>query len=196
MAAIEKVCECSSEGCTYHGGDMWKYKHNHLQINPECRGKYFGKEAKVFFLNPQNLGSKSYYAYSQWGSSYGSLQKSEDVYYDGILYNESQYKMVRKPYKRYFLTPVRKIFKYDVMVVVGDEVFYNTVWDMRKFKLNMTKMFGKGNVSYKRLSKNLCKNFEYYTDVFDVANTDNQTSNTGFDKMVDYVVKSISVGEN
>lgn len=195
MAAIEKVCECSNKDCTYHGGDMWKYKHNHLQINPECRGKYFGKEAKVFFLNPQHLGSKSYYAYSQWGSSYGSLQKSDDVYYDGILYNESQYKMDRKPYKRYFLTPVRKVFKYEVMVVVGDEVFYNTVWDMRKFKLNMLKMFGKGNTSYKRLNKSLCKNFEYYIDVFNTIHTDHQPNNTGFDKMVDYVAKSISTGD-
>ena len=122
---------------------------------------------------------------------YGSLQKSDDVYYDGILYNESQYKMNRKPYKRYFLTPVRKVFSFDVMVVVGDEVFYNTVLDMRKFKLNMLKMFGKGNVSYKRLSKNLCKNFEYYIDVFDTIHIDNQPNNTGFDKMIDYVVKSI-----
>lgn len=195
MAAIEKVCECSNKDCTYHGGDMWKYKHNHLQINPECRGKYFGKEAKVFFLNPQHLGSEDYHAYSQCGGSYGSLQKSEDVYYDGVLYNESQYKMVIKPYMQYLLTPVRKVFKYEVMVVVGDEVFYNTVWDMRKFKLNMIKMFGKGNVSYKRLSKNLCKNFEYYIDVFNTIRIENQPNN-GFDKMVDYVAKSISVGEN
>ena len=43
MAAIEKVCECSNKDCAYHGGDMRKYKHNHLQINPECRDKYFGK---------------------------------------------------------------------------------------------------------------------------------------------------------
>ena len=191
MAAIEKVCECSNEDCTYHGGDMWKYKHNHLQINPECRGKYFGKEAKVFFLNPQHLGSKSYDAYSQWGSSYGSLQKSDDVYYDGILYNESQYKMDRKPYKRYFLTPVRKVFKYEVMVVVGDEVFYNMVWDMRKFKLNMLKMFGKGNITYKRLNKKLCKNFEYSDKVFETVLVNKQPNNTGFDKMIDYVVKNI-----
>ena len=196
MAAIEKVCECSNEDCAYHGGDMWKYKHNHLQINPECRGKYFGKEAKVFFLNPQHLGSKSYYAYSQWGSSYGSLQKSDDIYFNGKLYNEGHWVIKKNPYKQYFLTSVRKVFNYEVMVVVGDEVFYNTVWDMRKFKLNMTKMFGKGNVVYKRLNKNLCKNSEYYIDVFKTIYADNQQSNTGFDKMVDYVVKSVSVGEN
>lgn len=191
MAAIEKVCECSNKDCTYHGGDMWKYKHNHLQINPECRGKYFGKEAKVYFLNPQNLGSKSYHAYSQWGSSYGSLQKSDDIHFNGKLYNEGHWVVKKKPYKQYFLTPVRKVFKYEVMVIVGDEVFYNTVWDMCKFKLNMLKMFGKGNTSYKRLNKNLCKNFEYYIDVFNAIHIDNQPNNTGFDKMVDYVIKNI-----
>ena len=195
MAAIEKVCECSNKDCAYHGGDMWKYKHNHLQINPECRGKYFGKEAKVFFLNPQNLGNKSYHAYSQWGRSlYGSLQKSDDLYFNGKLYNEEHWIFKRKPYKQEFLTPVRKVFNFEVMVVVGDEVFYNTVWDMRKFKLNMIKMFGKGNVSYKRLGKDMCKNFEYYIDVFNTVHIDKHT-NTGFDKMVDYVAKSISVGE-
>ena len=191
MAAIEKVCECSNEDCTYHGGDMWKYKHNHLQINPECRGKYFGKEAKVFSLNPQHLGSKSYDAYSQWGSSYGSLQKSDDLYFNGKLYNEEHWIFKRNPYKQEFLTPVRKVFNFEVMVVVGDEVFYNTVCDMRKFKLNMLKMFGKGNISYKRLSKNLCKNFEYYIDVFNTIHIENQPNNTGFDKTVDYAVKNI-----
>lgn len=196
MAAIEKVCECSSEDCAYHGGDMWEYKHNHLQINPECRWKYFGKEAKVFFLNPQHLGSKSYYAYSQWGSSYGSLQKSDDIYFNGKLYNEGHWVIKKNPYKQYFLTPVRKVFKYEVMVVVGSEVFYNTVWDMRKFKLNMIKMFGNGNVTYKRLNKNLCKNFEYSNKVFRSVIAIGKHTNTGFDKMVDYVAKSISGGEN
>ena len=192
MAAIEKVCECSNKDCTYHGGDMWKYKYNHLQINPECRGKYFGKEATVYFLNPQHLGSERYYAYSKCGRSmYGSLQKSDDLYFNGKLYNEEHYIFKRKPYMQEFLTPVRKVFNFEIMVVVDDEVFYNTVWDMRKFKLNMLKMFGKGNVAYKRLNKKLCKNFEYSNKVFKTVLDDKQPSNTGFDKMVDYVVKNI-----
>jgi len=161
MAAIEKVCECSSDDCAYHGGYMWNYKHNHLQINPECRDKYFGLKAKIFIINPNYLSSDDYYAYSRWGRiSYGRLDRKDDIYFDGVLYNEEQYKMVRSPYKRYFLTPVKKVFKHEVMVIVGNEVFYNDTWDMRKFKLNMTKMFGKGNVEYKQLSKKYCAKFK------------------------------------
>lgn len=191
MAAIEKVCECSNDDCAYHGGDMWKFKHNHLQINPECRGKYFGKTAKVFFINPQHLDKDSYYAYSVWGGSYRSLDKSDDVWYDGVLYNEDQYKLVRKPYKRYFLTPIRKVFKFEVMVVVGNEVFYNDIWDMRKFKLNMTKMFGKGNVSYKRISKNECKKFSSSYSLFKSIEESLLTPNKAFNKMVNHVANSL-----
>lgn len=194
MAAIEKICECSNDNCAYHGGDMWKFKHNHLQINPECRSKYFGKEAKVFFLNPNDTANDRYDAYSQWGTSYGSLYKSNDVWYDGVLYNEEQFKMIRKPYKRYFLTSVRKVFKTEVMVIVGDEVFYNDVWDMRKFKLNMLKMFGKNKVSYKRVNKNYCKQFKNSYNVFKSI-VNNDKSNKGFDKMVNYVTSSISENE-
>lgn len=115
MAGIEKVCECSSDNCAYHGGDMWKYKHNHLQINTECRGKYFGKTAKIFYLNPLHLNSDRYYAYSTWGrTSYGSLYKSDDVVYNGKLYNEEQYVMKRKPYKQYYHTMCR-ISDYNVV---------------------------------------------------------------------------------
>lgn len=191
MAAIEKVCECSSDDCSYHGGDMWGFKHNHLQINPECRGKYFGKTAKIFYLNPQFLNSDKYYAYSQWGSSYGTLYKSEDVIYDGKLYNESQYVMKRKPYKQYFLTPVRKVFKHEVMVIVGDEVFYNDVWDMHKFKLNMQKMFGVNNVEYHKIRKSKCKMFKYSYDLFKTIEENVLVSSNGFDKMVNYVCSNI-----
>ncbi|QEP53317.1 hypothetical protein BS46_gp135 [Acinetobacter phage BS46] len=192
MAAIEKVCECSSDNCAYHGGDMWKYKHNHLQINPECRGKYFGKTAKIFYLNPLHLNSDRYYAYSTWGrTSYGSLYKSDDVVYDGKLYNEEQYVMKRKPYKRYFLTPVHKVFKHEVMVVVGDEVFYNDIWDMRKFKLNMKKMFGVNNVEYHKIRKSKCKMFKDSYSLFKTIEENVLTSNKGFDKMVNYVCSNI-----
>ena len=38
MAGIEKVCEISGE---HPGGDMYGYKHNHIQIMPEHRKHYY-----------------------------------------------------------------------------------------------------------------------------------------------------------
>lgn len=191
MAAIEKVCECSSESCSYYGGDMYKFKHNHLQINPECRSKYFGAKAQVFYLNELHLGRDYYDAYSRWGTSYHKLNKIDDVVYDGVLYNEERYKLIKTPYQYYQLTPIRKVFKQVVMVIVGDEVFYNDVWDMRKFKLNMNKLFGYGNVSYKRVNKGYCRKFQYSHDLFSTIEGGVLTNNKGFDKMVNYVCSSI-----
>jgi len=104
--------------------------------------------------------------------------------------------MDRTPYKRYFLTPVKKVFKHEVMVVVGNEVFYNDIWDMRKFKLNMIKMFGKGNVEYKQLSKKYCANFKDTYSAFkkieESLDIDEEVNYSGFDKMITYLADQIS----
>lgn len=191
MAAIEKVCECSSGNCEYHGGDMYGFKRNHLQINLECRGKYFGKSAKVFIVNKKHLDSDYYDAWSNWGGSYGRLYKSDDVYYNGKLYNEGRIKRVNNAFYSHVLVPVRKVFKYEVMVVVDDtqEVFYNEIWDLRKFKLNMSKLFGKG-VEYKRIHKKICNKFNYTYDLFECYR-DSGLINKGFDNMIAYIDDSI-----
>lgn len=188
MAGIEKVCECGKDDCVYHGGDMWKYKHNHLQINPECRYQFKDKFAKIFILNTKLLNSDWYYAYSQWGTSYGRLQKEDDVCYDGVLYNEAQYKRIVKPYNRYHLTPIRKVHQYEVAVVVGEQVFYNTIWDLRKFKLNMKKMFN--DVQYVSIRKDVAKGFNSAYDLFKGIGVEG--GNSGFDNMINYVAKAIT----
>ena len=111
-----------------------------------------------------------------------------------------QYKMVRHPYKQYFLTPVKKVFKHEVMVVVGNEVFYNDIWDMRKFKLNMIKMFGKGNIEYKQLSKKYCAKFKDTYSAFKkiekALDTTEEVNYNGFDKIVTYVADQISINKH
>ena len=179
MAMIEKVCECGKDDCEYHGGEMYSFKHNSLQINPECRGQFKDKGAKVFIVNTKLLNCEYYYAYSQWGSSYGRLYKKEDVCYDGVWYNEDQYKLVRMPYRRSHLTPVRKVHQYEVAVVVGEQVFYNHIWDLRKFKLNMSKMFK--SVEYSNIRKEVAREYEYAYELFKGLNVEG--NNYGLDNM-------------
>lgn len=179
MAMIEKVCECGKGDCEYHGGEMYSFKHNSLQINPECRTQFKEKDAKVFIVNTKLFCCEYYYAYSMWGGSYGRLYKKDDVWCDGILYNEKQYKLIRMPYRRYHLTPVHKVHQYEVAVVVGNQVFYNHIWDLRKFKLNMNKMFK--NVVYTNIRKEVAQQYKYAYDLFEGLDVDG--SNAGFDNM-------------
>lgn len=51
MAAIEKVCEFSGE---YSGWNMYRYKHNHIQIMPEYR-KLFAKCKCVLVIHKKEM---------------------------------------------------------------------------------------------------------------------------------------------
>lgn len=50
MAGIEKVCEYSGE---YPGGDMYRYKHNLIQIMPKCRKLFRGAKHTLYIFKPE-----------------------------------------------------------------------------------------------------------------------------------------------
>ena len=63
MAGIEKVCEYSGD---YPGGDMYAWKHNHIQICPKYRKLFRGQEATLYI----EYGPKLCFKYrGRWGGS-------------------------------------------------------------------------------------------------------------------------------
>lgn len=165
MAGAEKCCECPKSDCEYHAWEMYNYKRNHLQINPECRDQFKGTTAEIFMLVNQDLDSDIYHVHFGKGGWRTSLYHKDDFWWNGTLYNEGQFKRYPRPYQRICLTPVKKWFAFEVAVYVKehDMVYFNTIYDIRKFKKNMTKLFGY-LPKINRLKKKDLKGFEseYY----------------------------------
>lgn len=178
MAGIEKCCECPDDSCEYHGGAMYGFKSNHLQINPECRPQFHGLTAEIYLVKNIDLDSDHYYAYWGKGGWSTSLYHKDDFWWKGRLYNEGQYKRVNSPYQHIRLTPVKRKFCFEVAVYVKDhdQLYFNTIHDMRKFKKNMVSLFGyMPNIN--RLKKADCKGYNGEYD----AITNFVKNKTGFD---------------
>lgn len=157
MAFFEKNCECNSGNCKYHGGDMFKFKHNHLQINPECRHKFKGLKARaVIVLRDNNKSPWTTYVYKH--NQHNHTEIIYDYHYKhlvkwyGRLYDEKEeYGQVKLFDKNtmniYYSYPLRR--KDNLLVAVHvegyDNYFYNFLdgkKSLRAFRKNMRKLFG------------------------------------------------------
>src|SRR5574343_32228 len=97
MAAIEKICEYSSD---YHGWLMRKWKNNHIQICPEYR-KLFRKANHILFIQKSKEykvfydSKRDYYSFMS-KDRYDSIEQYDfrKNYYQGdiIKYNGLFYK--------------------------------------------------------------------------------------------------------
>lgn len=74
MAAIEKICEFSGN---YTGPDMYSYKRNHIQVEPQYRKNFRGKKA-ILTIKEDGLilrgqfSSKKYDVYYRYGYDWES----------------------------------------------------------------------------------------------------------------------------
>ncbi len=165
MAGIEKTCECPDESCEYHGWKMYDMKRNHIQVNEECRSQFHGLDAEIYLLRNIDLDSDRYDVAFGKGGWMTSLYHKDDFWWKGRLYNEGQFKRVNSPYVHRRLTPVKRKFQIEIAVYVKDHynLYFNTIYDIRKFKKNMIKMFGYMPKIH-RLKKSDCKGYdgEYY----------------------------------
>ena len=73
MAGIEKVCEFGSED--YLAGDMYKHKHNLIQINPEARSNFKNQKCTLIIAKPLLVSAWKY--------------RGEVMSYSDIKYHES-----------------------------------------------------------------------------------------------------------
>ena len=54
MAGIEKICEVSGN-YPDEPSDMYAYKHNHIQVLPEYRKMFKGRDAKLVFFEHKSI---------------------------------------------------------------------------------------------------------------------------------------------
>lgn len=78
MAGIEKICEFGSED--YLGWDMYKHKHNLIQVNPEARHNFKNKKATLIIHAIEWRA-----VYKNRGDIQCSTSPSEDDCYSSIV---------------------------------------------------------------------------------------------------------------
>lgn len=108
MAGAEKICELTNE---YIGGDMYAYKHNHIQVTPEARKQFRGASATLIFFKPEK--HRRY----PWGSI-GSYYDHEWNFYHPPFKDEQEY-------IDYF--NIKFVYEYDFVLIVNDDNLKGTV---------------------------------------------------------------------
>lgn len=173
MAGIEKVCECPQNDCVYHAGDMYKFKRNSLQINPECRHQFKGLTATCAIVIGENLSDDDQQfnlecGYGKQMSFRGTkvsvgtmnLTLDEIVKINGKLYHENfWFTSYHRGNPKYYYDALRHDHRIDVWVYVQEHNTYYLNWlyskkDIRAFKRNMRKLFGYDIPIMKDLSYN------------------------------------------
>lgn len=138
MAGIEKVCEVDGDHC---GWDMYGWKRNSLQVKPEHRPLFKGKEATVY-VHSSELRFK-------YRSGASMLIGETDLNKDGKLDRSKPYapkggKLVR--------TVEYMMHVPDVPGTVGGK-FYNSTFDWRATKHNLRKLLGLSSASKLKIVK-------------------------------------------
>lgn len=154
MASCEKVCECPKGNCEYHSWNMYSFKRNSLQINPECRDQFKGLKAYGAVVNANDIyksknGDCLYFQGSvyRYGSTYVPLHEIKKVnkkYYHELFWYTRKDKLKNV---QYVLDPIKLDPKLIVAVYVEEhDTFYYNYLDNKKcirpFKKNMRRLFG------------------------------------------------------
>ena len=178
MAGIEKVCECPKNDCEYHAGLMYKYKHNNLQINPECRYQFKGLTAKCAIVMSENFSDEFQKMWKNKSDLNNdilltakgskrvlgtSLVKLSEVFKEnGYMFHEDFWYVGRDKLKNkiYFYDPIKFEQRVTILVYVEEHNTYYLNWlyskkSIRAFKRNMRKLFGYNipmliNLNYKQ----------------------------------------------
>lgn len=161
MAYIEKVCECPKGDCAYHGWEMYSYKRNSLQINPECRYQFKGLTAKCVIISMYNSTS-DFLKVRKVSKDVCTIQRDTSFKEGGLYYNDdydftSLKDKAVKQYKQYGMRLFTKPYV-AVYVKEHDKVYINwldNVKNIRAFKRNMCNLFGydipiKTNLKFKQ----------------------------------------------
>lgn len=151
MAGVEKKCECPKGDCEYHGGKMYDYKRNHLQINPECREQFKGLTAFAVIVNDYNSSdnelqvvcARKFSSYKTYISKVRATKQNGVYLYEGMVYKT----LNDKALSEYYYVPLRLAISPEVNVYVKehDAVYTNylhSAKSIRAFKRNMRKLFG------------------------------------------------------
>ncbi len=188
MAGIEKICECPKGNCVYHGHKMYEYKHNHLQINPECREQFKGLSAFAVIVNLNNINS-DYTHLSRKSKYFGSNTSclSSQVFKEhGVYYYEGECRktLLDKAINQWFCVPLRLSIVPMVYVYVKEHNkvylnWLNSAKDIRAFKRNMRKLFGYNIPLYKNLKfKQKMQSYEIANKMIeDIKNENNYSNN-------------------
>lgn len=139
MASSEKVCECGLDTCKYHSSDMYIFKRNNIQVNPECRYQYKKyKNAKIYILRRKDMDVQdvSFYVHGRFATcstNKSGYRKSNKKYYDNWPKNDTKFGRLYPINYYYFL-------------VVCDDTQYHInefpCGGLRAFKNNMRNLFG------------------------------------------------------
>lgn len=139
MAAIDKICEYSGNYTGYH---MYGFKRNHIQIEPQYRKFFKGKNAILTFekLDSEVLSCKDYYVLNySW--------EKEREYYNEIYFDVPENKIEfekwmkfhfkRKPTKEYFYS--LEIIDEDWNSPANNKIFTNYTYDNPKHVIRRLK---------------------------------------------------------
>lgn len=129
MSAIEKICEYSGD---YDGHKMYEYKLNRIQVNPEYRKLFNGKDFKLFrFLSDRDMWDlEDYCLYVP------ELLGEVDGFYYNWHYNK--WKIVKRKLKK--LMKCREIEEIRIPMTLRELQTYCDYGDVKLFLLNSDKL--------------------------------------------------------
>lgn len=144
MAGIEKICEYSGN---YTGWEMYGFKRNHIQVEPQYRKFFRGKKAiltikEVGLVLRGRFSSKKDDVYYQCGYDW----KSERDFYDSRWTNVPEDKVTFEKWLYYHFKK-KPIMRYEYCLEIIDEN-----WSCPVFR---TKFFGTTNDNPKHVIRRL-----------------------------------------
>lgn len=109
MAGIEKVCEFSGD---YPSGHMYGYKRNHIQIMPQYRKEFRGKQAILYIQTDESFSGKYVISYRKYGYHLTTSEYKDRI----ISISGKQYDTFADGYGAWHPITVAKEFWYALVV--------------------------------------------------------------------------------